>query len=234
MLFSLAFTLCAATLPLLDEGDLLALHDAPMPQTGLPAGWTVRAVKGHSAPSFRIIDTVGERILRIEGRGTAAWAMRPLPQRMVEGDGMLAWRWRVLARPDSADLRHARTDDAPLRIVVLFGKLPGPFGGSGRVLFYTWGTREPEGFAARSFPSSKLHVIRMAGDDQLGDDWHDVAVQPFADFRRIWKGKPPPITAIGLMQDTDMTGQTAIADLHSLRWTDADSSATALTLEDLP
>jgi len=53
---------------------------------------------------------------------------------------------------------------------------------------------------------------------EVGEEWNEQRVQPFADYRRFWNRKPPPITAIGLMQDTDMTGGMAVSELKSLEW----------------
>ena len=48
--------------------------------------------------------------------------------------------------------------------------------------------------------------------------WREHAVDPFADHRRFWKTEPPPITAVGMMQDTDMTHDSAVSELRALVW----------------
>ncbi len=47
----------------------------------------------------------------------------------------------------------------------------------------------------------------MAGALEVGYNWREQELEPFEDYRRFWKNDPPAITAIGLMQDTDMTGR---------------------------
>jgi hypothetical protein len=61
----------------------------------------------------------------------------------------------------------------------------------------------------------------MAGAPEVGRRWRDETVQPFDDHRRFWKREPPPITAVGVMQDTDMTGAEAVAELRELTWNDS-------------
>ena len=76
---------------------------------------------------------------------------------------------------------------------------------------------EPDGYARPSFVSDKLHVIRLGGDPDVGT-WKKNAVNPFADYRRIWRREPPPVTAVGVMQDTDQTRAMAVAELRRLEW----------------
>lgn len=68
-----------------------------------------------------------------------------------------------------------------------------------------------------SFVSDKLHVIRVGGNSDVGR-WGENTVKPFADYRRIWRRRPPPITAVGVMQDTDQTRARAVGELRRLEW----------------
>jgi hypothetical protein len=123
----------------------------------------------------------------------------------------------VLEAPVAADLRRSETDDSPIRIIVVFGNPRGLFAGSGRVLFYSFGNREPQGFERVSQVSGRYHIIRVDGAAQRGA-WRSHAAAVFADYRRLWRRDPPPITAVGVMQDTDQTGAGAVAELRQLEW----------------
>ncbi len=195
--------------------DLLSLADAPL-RAGPPPGWKVRNIRGQDAPEIEIRNDGGGPVLRIQGAGRAAWFYHELPSQQKESPGSLSWSWRVLQAPAGADLRREKTDDSPLRVYVVFGK-PGLFGRSSRVIFYTFGAAEPEGYERASFVSDKLHVIRVGGTPDVGQ-WRENAVRPFADYRRVWRGQPPPITAVGVMQDTDQTRARAVAELRRLEW----------------
>jgi len=198
--------------------SLLDLH-APDPVTGLPTGWKVRPVKGQPAPTYTIAeDEDGVPVLRVSGAGAAAWANHELADPIPVGAGRLRWSWRVLEIPEPADLRDRDTDDSAIRIYVVFGKPGSLFNGSGRVIFYTWGNTEPEGLTRRSFVSDRLQIVRVAGKMEADGTWRDHEVDPFADYRTFWNREPPPITAVGLMQDTDMTRSMAVAELRHLLW----------------
>jgi len=196
--------------------DLLGLGGGA-PAVGMPTGWSVRAVSGVAAPTATIHrDSVGP-VLRLEGTGRAAWFYRELPATIPESPGTLAWSWRILTAPTGADLRSKRLDDSPMRVFVVFGGQQGKFGRSGRIIFYSVGGRDPVGYAGASHAGARFHVVRVAGvDDVTG--WSDHRVSPFADYRRFWRGDPPPITAVGLMQDSDQTRSTAVAEIRTLTW----------------
>lgn len=198
-------------------GDLLGLDGAPL-GAGLPAGWKVRPVSGYPAPEYSVREEAEGPVLHVEGMGAAAWAYRELEAPIPVGSGVLRWSWRVLELPAGTDLRVESKDDAALRLYVVFGE-PGAFAAArNRVIFYTWGNTEPKGLALRSFASARFHIVRVAGALDVGSRWHDEQVEPFEDFRRFWSGDPPAITAVGLMQDTDMTGGKAVSEIRSLLW----------------
>lgn len=194
--------------------DLLRLDQANL-GPGLPSGWDVRAVKGYPLPEVEIAEVAGSRVLRIVGAGRAGWLHRDLRRMPRDGVDSLRWSWRVLEAPEGSDLTAASTDDSPIRLYVIFGNPRSIIGGSGRIIFYSFGNAEPVGFQDRSHVSGRIEIIKVDGADERGF-WRDHAVDPDADYRRIWKRSPPPITGIGLMQDTDQTGERAVAEVRSL------------------
>ena len=81
-----------------------------------------------------------------------------------------------------------------------------PFLLAAALLFWGWQT-------AMVLPSVIMAVVL---ETARGVSWRgDFST---ADFRRIWGKEPPPITAIGVMQDTDDTGAMAVAELRRLEW----------------
>lgn len=207
-----------ATLLLTSSGDdLIRLREAPLGD-GLPAGWKVRPVPGFPPPRYSVREEAGEPVLHIEGKDAAAWAYRVLESPINPGPGTLRWSWRVLESPTGADLRVRAKDDSALRLYVVFGKPRRLALKRSRIIFYTWGNSEPKGLTLESFASADFRIVRVAGGMEVGEDWHKQEVEPFADYRRFWDRDPPPITAIGIMQDTDMTSGMAVSELRSLLW----------------
>lgn len=198
------------------DPDFLNLADAA-PGRLPPPGWKVRPVSGQQAPDLTIAESPGGRTLRLTGAGRAAWVVAEIAPRFEERPGRLEFVWRVDAAPPAANLSRKDLDDSPIRVFVAFGRLGGLFP-SGRAIFYSWAGGEAPGYQASSFASDRLHVVSLAGSGAIGS-WRTESVDPFEDYRRIWGKEPPAMTAVGLMQDTDQTGDSADASIRSLRWT---------------
>ena len=183
----------------------------------LPRSWVIRPVRGERAPELTLIDRAGPRVaLRISGADRAAWLVRELDRPIMPGAGSLSWSWRVLEHPAGADLRDRAADDAALRVFVVFER-KGLLDRVPHTLFYTSGTVEGANYERPSFQSGDLHVIRMRSSASDAD-WRHTVVDPFADYQRIWGGKPRVIVAIGLMQDSEDTQSSATADIRALVW----------------
>jgi len=191
--------------------DLFALRSASA-NASMPVGWQARAVRGQRLPMSQIIDTSGIRYMRLSGQGQAGWFARELPVPLVASAGRLHWTWRVPLAPSGANVGAPATDDAALRVFVVFDR-HGRFVQRPRMLYYTLADGEP----AQDRPNSPFGV-RIAGRPAQAHDWISVAADPFTDYRRIWGSAPPSIVAIGVMQDTDQTRSAAIGDVMNLHW----------------
>lgn len=195
--------------------DLLGLDTVPL-GGGLPPAWTAIPVRRQRPPTSTILDSAGTRFVRLVGTGKAGWFVNQLAAPVVPSTTRLAVSWRVLVSPARADLRAAVTDDAALRVFVVFAT-QGFLERTPRTLFYTSGTGEPSGYSRPSYQSRALHVIRLESD-AASTAWVETVLDPFSDYQRIWGGTPRAVVAVGLMQDTEQTGGTAIADVRALSW----------------
>lgn len=213
MLFLLIAVVATATQPAIR--DFLAMESTAA-GAAIPAGWIVRAVRGQDAPASSIVDSGGVRYLRIRGTSRAGWFVRELKTPIAPGSGTMEWSWRVPEPPRRADLRNEATDDAALRVFVVFERR-GFWDRTPRTLFYSSGAVEPPGYERASFASSNLHVIRMSSAPKP-DDWSRTVVDPFADYARVWGGAPRQIVAVGFLQDTEQTQSSALADVRSFHW----------------
>jgi hypothetical protein len=221
--FLVAVSLALVDLPLsaqdsamgaVQHPDLLMLASQP-PGPGVPSGWKVRPVRGKPPPMYSIQGDGQERSLRIAGRGAAALLYRELEVPLDSASSM-AWSWRVLETPASADIQVKRRDDSPIRVFVVFGRWQ-DLGRSGHAIFYTWGNEGEEELTTRSHVSRRIAIVRLARSGSTDETWRDVRTNPSGDFARIFGGRADPITTVGFMQDTDQTGEAAIAELREFR-----------------
>jgi len=201
-------------------GVLLDLQGA-QPGPALPAGWAVRPVRGSRAPTSTVRDSSGERFLRLEGRGTAAWFVRALEPAESPKRGQLTWRWRVPLAPIGADVRVRARDDAALRIFVVFDHR-GLISRVPRTIFYTVTDSSLSGYQARSKQSGDLMIVGInAAAPGMG--WNRTTRDPLSDYRAFWRAEPPRILAVGIMQDAEQTNSAVIADIESLTWSEPDN-----------
>ncbi len=200
-------------------GELLDLQ-AARPGDTLPAGWTVRPVRGSLAPTSAIRDSSGERFLRLEGRGTAAWFVRALEPAESPTRGQLTWAWRVPLAPSSADIRNRDRDDSALRVFVVFDHR-GLISRIPRTIFYTVTEPSLNGYRARSTRSGELMIVAISAAVP-GTRWNRTTRDPIADYRAFWHAEPPRILAIGIMQDAEQTKTAVVADIASLNWSEPD------------
>ena len=186
----------------------------------LPVGWRSRSVRGQGAPMTVIIDSAGLRYLHVSGAARAAWFVRELDMPLSR-DGNLSWQWRVPLAPVGSDIGSKASDDAALRVFVVFGRR-GMLDGAPRALFYTIANGRPAVTDPTATDQRRFGVV-SAGHPDLARDWVGVSVNPFADYRRFWHADADRIVAVGIMQDTDQTRSPAVGDVLTLEWRPTDA-----------
>lgn len=137
----------------------------------------------------------------------------------------LHWDWKVGGLISSADNTQRGTEDSPVRIILGFDgdKESLPFADqlmfetakavTGHdfpyaTLMYIWENRLPVGTVIRSSHSSRIRMIVAArGDDGIGE-WRNFARNIVQDFERAFGEKPGKLIGVGVLSDTDNTGET--------------------------
>ncbi len=183
-----------------------------------PPGWERRTVRGAEAPDSRIADDEQwGRVFRVDAQGAAAFYVRELDRPLDAAAGRLSWTWRVEASPSGAIPGVSGLDDSPARLFVLFGK--GGLFSRPKAIFYTWAGGEPTDSAwiQESDHNAAVIVLRR-GRDPLAT-WHEEERDLAADFARMFGPEPAePVTAVGLLVDTDDTGGIARSLLGPVTW----------------
>ena len=147
----------------------------------------------------------------------------------------LSWRWKTGALVPGADNRDKSREDAPLRVMLAFdgdsSTLPEAEQKrarrakqlSGRdlpyaLLMYIWSDRVAVETLIPSAHTGRVKMLVVAsGTSGLGA-WQAVRRDIAADYRRAYGAEPGPVTAVGVMTDTDNTGTKAAGEYADLRF----------------
>jgi len=231
LLALLALTGCAATGPGTPETVTLpqvSHFSAQNPGERLPTGWQPWTLSRFKRPTeYRLVDYQGRTVVRARARGSASGLVHPLtlePERYP----YLQWQWKVEQLIAKADNTQKHLEDSPVRVVVSFGgdldRLPladRMFFDNVRLLtgqqlpyatlMYIWENRAPLDTVIANRHTSRIKmIVAESGRDRLGR-WQEVTRNVLEDYRRAFGEEPGPIIAVGIMTDTDNTGDNAHA-----------------------
>lgn len=187
---------------------LLGWGQGPSP----PADWREVAYRGRTRYTVGADDS--GRVLRAISRDANSALFHRVPRGQHVGE--LVWRWRVLRHPEGADTRRRAGDDRAAAIFVLVRR--GLWPGRAQGLLYQWaaggtpGEERPSPYA----PNVRVITVRVG---PAGAAWHSERRDVAADLRRVFGEMPERIEAIGVLCDTDDTGDAAEAEFGELRAT---------------
>jgi hypothetical protein len=194
------------------------------PGTGVPRGWRVWTLSRFKKPTeYRLVDDSGRIVVKASARASASGLVHPIrldPARY----SVLSWRWKVDQLIPGADNTQKHAEDSPVRVVVSFegnsASLPleeRVFSDHVRLLtgqrlpyatlMYIWENRAPRDSVIPNLHTSRIKMIVVeSGRNKLGA-WQTVTRNVVEDFKRAFGEAPGAITAVGIMTDTDNTGE---------------------------
>jgi hypothetical protein len=137
------------------------------------------------------------------------------------------WKWKVANIYGKGELYEKSGDDYPIRIYIVFKYDPGKADilekfkyNMSRLLYgeypphstlnYVWAGRDAKTvFTSPYTDKAKLIPLQM-GDRNVGS-WQEETVDIIRDYKAAFGTDPPPVAAIGIMSDSDDTGERAIS-----------------------
>jgi hypothetical protein len=190
----------------------------------LPGGWQPWTLSRLKKPTqYKLIDEAGRTVVRASADASASGLIHRL-RLEPKSYPLLTWRWKVEQLIASADNTRKQTEDSPVRVVVTFDgdmdKLPlderlffdnirlisgqeMPYA----TLMYIWENRAPRGTVIPNRHTSRVKmIVAESGREKVGL-WQEVTRNVYEDYRRVFGEEPGRITAIGIMTDTDNTGE---------------------------
>jgi hypothetical protein len=198
-----------------------AVHSGDAP----PQPWkALRIAPFKRATQYSIVYEDGRTVLHARADAAASALMH----RVQADTGMrlrLRWQWKVEQAPPSADARSAAREDAPARLIVEFTRSPqlaregssasaramlGDVPDNHVLLMYIWSERVPLGTILPGPRSDHVRMIVVDGPQSYGR-WRTLERDPVADLRAAFGVRLPWLTGIGVLTDSDNTGEAAEA-----------------------
>jgi hypothetical protein len=207
------------------------------PGEALPQGWEPWSLSKLKKPTqYKLVDDAGKTVVKASADASASGLVHALSLDAKKYP-LLTWRWKVTDLIPAADNTQKSTEDSPVRVVVTFGGNLDRLSLDDRLFFdnirlftgqqmpyatlmYIWENRAPVGTVIPNRHTSRVRMlVAESGRDKLGL-WQQVTRNVYEDYKRAFGEEPGPITAIGIMTDTDNTGANTHAyygDIQFLR-----------------
>ena len=191
---------------------------------GLPEGWKPWGVNRFKRPTeYRLVNDEGRTVIRARASSSASGLVHTLDLDASVYQ-LLQWRWKVDELIAKADNTQKSTEDSPVRLVVSFDGDHEKLDFSDRMFFdqiraftgqqlpyatlmYIWENRVPKGTIIPNRHTGRIKmIVAESGRDKLGS-WQEQQHNIYEDFRRAFGEEPGRIIAVGIMTDTDNTGE---------------------------
>lgn len=149
----------------------------------------------------------------------------------------LNWQWRISGLVESADNSDRTLEDAPARIILGFDGNKDALPFSDQIMFetarlvtghdfpyatlmYIWGRKAPVDTVIPNARSGRIKMIVAATGAEGVGKWHTLSRDIVADYERAFGETPGKLIGVGVLTDTDNTGETVEAwygDISLLR-----------------
>jgi hypothetical protein len=190
----------------------------------MPEGWRPWGVtRFKRATEYRLVREDGRTAVRASATSSASGLAHPLDLD-PSVYRLLHWHWKVDQLIAKADNTQKNTEDSPVRLVISFAGDMEKLDFSDNMFFeqikaftgqqlpyatlmYIWENRVPTGTVIPNRHTSRIKmVVAESGRDKLGA-WQEQTRNIYADFRRAFGEEPGRILSVGIMTDTDNTGE---------------------------
>ncbi|MES2538743.1 MAG: DUF3047 domain-containing protein [Pseudomonadota bacterium] len=224
-----------ATSQVVSDNPIAAFSTSPAGT--IPIQWTPIVIhRNKKKTKYQLVAEHDRAILHARAVGASSGLMQhvsidPLAQ------PMLNWQWRIGNIIPSADNYQRDAEDSPVRIVLGFDGDKDSLPFADQILFdtvklltgqeipyatlmYVWENKAPVGTIIPSTRSGRIKMmVAGSGSEGIGQ-WHEFTRNIVADYEKAFGEKPGKLIGVGVLTDTDNTGETVDAwygDIRSFR-----------------
>jgi GNAT superfamily N-acetyltransferase len=209
---------------------------AVKPAAKFSGGWTLRQLSRMKRDTqYRLVqDASGVTVVEARADHSASGLQKRLKLDATPTP-WLQWRWKVPATLNTADNTRRDKEDSPARVIVTFEGDTKKFDFEERAfsakvkaltgqalpyatLMYIWGAQAQPGEVIESAHTSRIKMIVVEAGMARTGTWLDYERNLVEDFERAFGEKPGRVNTIGIMTDTDNTGEKAVAFYGDIRF----------------
>ncbi|NKE70252.1 DUF3047 domain-containing protein [Candidatus Manganitrophus noduliformans] len=193
-----------------------------------PEAWralTFQKVPAHT--EYTLLHEEGRPVIRAVSRNAASGLYRPL-DRDPKVFSVLSWCWKIDRIISNGDETRKEGDDYAARIYVTFKYDPdratfwekakfglikavyGEYPPKGAIN-YIWANRLPKGRTIPNAYTDRAQMVAVQSGEEKVGEWLCEERNLYSDYQRLFGEKPPAISGVAVMTDTDNTGEEAVA-----------------------
>jgi hypothetical protein len=175
----------------------------------------------------------GEHYLRAESNASASGLIYKQTFNVYEYPKM-RWSWKTSNVYEKGDGRTKEGDDYPIRIYVLFEYSAEKAGVVDRIKYglakaiygeyppqtaiaYVWSSMTWEQPVITSPHGDKVKVIALQSGAKKAGTWQEEQVDILEDYRKAFGTEPPARASLGIMNDSDNTGERAVSFIRFMK-----------------
>jgi hypothetical protein len=210
-----------------DGGVTITPFSAAGAGGAIPAPWAGVKINDRKTPTrYSLVDDGGTVVLYAQADSAASALGHPVNAALTDTP-WLHWRWKVAAPIASADPSAAQKEDSPARVVLEFdgdrSKLPLSDRAvnqlsenlSGKplpyaTLMYIFSQKLPVGTVVANPHTRRIQMIVVDSGAAVGT-WQTFVRNVVEDYKRAFKEEPQKLLSLGVLTDTDNTGERAQA-----------------------
>ncbi len=208
-----------------DEEKIVAFSESEGEAGGLPEGWeSVIIHRNKKLTEYALTSEQGQKVLHARAVSASSGLMQKLDIDPMQ-ESQLSWQWRISRLVESADNHDRTREDSPARIILGFDGNKDDLSFADQIMFetarlltgrevpyatlmYIRGRKAPVDTVISNTRSGRIKMIVVAsGNDGVGE-WRTFSRDIVADYERAFGEKPGRLIGIGVLTDTDNTGET--------------------------
>ncbi len=223
----------------IESAPLVAPFSAGFAGDSPPRGWEiVRLTDYKRLTSYALVVDQGVAVLHAQA-DAAASALAHATSFDIRAARFVQWRWRITRLVEGADNRIAGREDSPVRLMFEFegdksrlslterAAFLASRAASGRelpyaTLMYVWSNQLPVGTIVPNPRTRRIQmVVAASGAGDVGR-WLTLRRDLYQDFLDAFGEQPGRLLAVGVLTDTDNTGESVEAWYGDIRFESAE------------